>query len=176
VGKEYSQSNLAELFAFGSSHTVAAYVARMEESYLFFSIPRFAFSLKRQRRNPKKIYSIDTGLCRANSVSFSENWGPLLENAVFLSLRRRAGAGNVFFFKERRECDFVVRAGNRITAAIQVCAQLTEENMEREVEGLREAMAATDCAEGRILTLDQEDRVDDIAIEPAWKWCLAREP
>ena len=48
--------------------------------------------------------------------------------------------------------------------------------MEREVEGLHEAMAATDCAEGRILTLDQEDRVDDIAIEPAWKWCLAHEP
>jgi predicted AAA+ superfamily ATPase len=175
VGKEYSQRNLAELFAFGSSHTAAAYIAHMEESYLLFSIPRFALSLKRQRRNPKKIYAIDTGLCRANSVSFSENWGPLLENAVFLALRRRAGAGNVFFFKERRECDFVVRTGNRITAAIQVCAQLTEANLEREVEGLREAMAATACAEGRILTLDQEDRVNDIAIEPAWKWCLARQ-
>lgn len=170
VGKEFSYNKLADLFTFGSGNTVGAYISHMEESYLLFTIPRFAFSLKRQRRNPRKVYGIDTGFCRANSVAFSANDGQILENLVYLALRR--GGGDVFYFKEKRECDFVVRKGGKIVAAIQVCHELHEGNAQREVEGLREAMAITNCDNGRILTVCQEDQIEDIPVDPAWKWLL----
>jgi len=173
IGKEYSCNNLARVFAFGSGNTVAAYVAHMQESYMLLTIPRFAFSLKRQRRNPRKVYGIDTGFCRANSVAFSEDRGRMLENVVFLALRR--GGGEIFYFKERGECDFVVRRRGRVESLIQVCFDLREDNLKREVAGLREAMEATKCGNAAIVTMEQEDDIDGIPVTPAWRWTLERE-
>jgi uncharacterized protein len=76
--------------------------------------------------NPKKVYVIDNGLADVNSVSFSANKGRMLENTVYLHLRR-AGK-QVFYLKGRNECDFLVKEKNAITQAIQVCYQLTEGN------------------------------------------------
>jgi hypothetical protein len=140
----------------------------MEDCYLLFTIPRFAFSLKRQRRNPKKVYAIDTGFCRANSVTFSSNKGRALENIVFLELRRRGG--EIYYFREDRECDFVIRKNGQVETVIQVCHELHDDNLKRETEGLREAMNTTGCPHGLILTENQDDQLDQIQIQSTWKW------
>jgi len=54
---------------------------------MIFTINKFDFSYKKQIANPKKFYSIDTGL--SNRFSFSKNQGSNLENIVFLELKRR---------------------------------------------------------------------------------------
>ena len=130
------------------------------------------YSLKKQIKNPKKIYAIDNGLSATNSASFSEDKGRMLENAVFLHLRRKYK--NIFYFREKHECDFLVVEKNNIIAAIQVCYELNDDNKEREIKGLQEALENLNLKEGLILTFDQEDELSvvnkKITIMPVWKW------
>ena len=120
-----------------------------------FTISKFDYSLKKQAVNPKKAYSIDNGLADVNSVSFSLNKGRMLENCVFLGLRR-AGK-EIFYFRENKECDFLVKEKNAIVKAIQVCYELNEDNKKREIDGLIEAMEKYDLPEGLILIYNQQD-------------------
>ncbi len=170
VGKEFSLTKLTKHFSLGSVNTLKSYVSYFEDSYLLFTIPKFDYSYKKQVVNPKKAYSIDTGLSNANSASFSEDKGRALENTVFLGLRKKYK--DVFYFRERGECDFLTRERGEITQAIQVCLELNEDNKQREISGLEEAMQKFGLKKGLIVTLDQEDRLGKIEIKPAWKWLL----
>jgi predicted AAA+ superfamily ATPase len=137
TGKEFTFNRLKNHFQLGSINTAIAYVAHLEECFLFFTLPKFDYSFSKQRTHAKKIYAIDPGLIRANSVLMSEDSGRIFENIVFLELRRRYQ--EIFYFKNNDECDFLVKTGNSVEKAIQVCYQLTEENISREMIGLREA-------------------------------------
>ncbi|MCF2140123.1 MAG: ATP-binding protein [Candidatus Lokiarchaeota archaeon] len=172
VGKEFSFNNLKKIFHAGSINTIISFISYFEESYLLFTISRFSYSLKKQLVNPKKVYSIDNGLTRANSISFSADHGRMLENLVFQELKRRNK--KIFYFKENGECDFVIKEKEKITLAIQVCYELNENNMKREFDGLIEALIKFNLNEGLILTYDDEDEVKyenkKIIIKPVWKW------
>ncbi len=179
IGKDFSYNSLAKTFSLGSANTAMDWVCFFEESYLFFTLPKFDYSLKKQAVNARKIYAIDNGLACVNSASFTTDSGRMLENAVFLHLRRNFEAGNLFYFRGKGECDFLVREKNKITHAVQACFMLNEDNKKREVGGLLGAMDETGLAEGAIVTLNQEDRlkVDGkiIRIVPAWKWMQAKQ-
>jgi uncharacterized protein len=172
IGVEFSYNNLAKTFNIGSTNSAISFVSYLEDSYLLFTVPKFSYSLKKQSVNPKKVYVIDNGLADVNSVSFSANKGRMLENTVFLGLRRTGK--DIFYFKGDKECDFLVKEENKITQAIQVCSNLTEENKNREINGLIEAIEAFDLAEGLILTINQQDTLKlsgkTINIIPAWRW------
>src|SRR3989338_3414529 len=170
AGKEFSYNKLAKYFNVGSVNTIISYISYLEDSYLIFTIPRFDYSLGKQLISPKKAYGIDVGFARANSASFSADTGRILENITFLHLRRKHK--NIFYYKEEKECDFVIREKGKMTYAIQVCTQLNEENKEREIEGLKEAMTKLKITTGVILTLDQEESFENITIIPLWKWLL----
>jgi hypothetical protein len=171
IGEEFSYNNLARVFSLGSTNSAIAFVSYLEDSYLFFTISKFDYSLKKQAVNPKKVYVIDNGLADVNSVSFSSNKGRMLENCVFLELRK---VGNqLYYFREEKECDFIVKEKNAITKAIQVCYELNEDNKKREIDGLLEAMEKFDLAEGLLLTYDQQDefKISDkiVKICPVWQ-------
>jgi len=172
IGVEFSYNSLAKTFGLGSTNSAISFVSYLEDSYLLFTVPKFSYSLKKQSVNPKKIYVIDNGLADANSVSFSSNKGRMLENTVFLDLRR--SGKEVFYFKEEKECDFIVKEENKITQAIQVCYNLNEDNKSREIDGLIEALEAFDLPDGLILTFDQQDTLKigekHIKVVPAWSW------
>lgn len=172
VGKEFSYNSLKKMFQFGSVNTPISFVSYLEDSYLLFTLPKFDYSLKKQMINEKKVYSIDNGLSNANSVSFSSNKGRMLENFVFITLRR--SHKNIYYFRENGECDFLIKEDSRIIVAIQVAYELNEDNKKREIEGLLEAMRKFELREGFILTYNQEDEIDiedkRIIIKPVWKW------
>ena len=172
VGKEFSYNSLKKMFQFGSVNTPISFVSYLEDSYLLFTLPKFDYSLKKQMINEKKIYSIDNGLSNANSVSFSSNKGRMLENFVFITLRR--SHKNIYYFRENGECDFLIKEDSRIIVAIQVAYELNEDNKKREIEGLLEAMRKFELREGFILTYNQEDEIDiedkRIIIKPVWRW------
>ncbi len=174
VGKEFSFNTLKNIFALGSVNTVSSFISYLEDSYLVFTVPKFDYSLKKQMVNPKKVYSIDNGLCAANSVSFSEDKGRMLENLAYLVLRRNNK--QIFYFKSenKHECDFLVKEAAKIKMAIQVCHELNEDNKERELSGLMEALNQFDLKEGIILTFNQEDELTQngkkIIMLPLWKW------
>ena len=113
----------------------------------------------------------------AVAFRFSGDTGRLLENCVLIELLRRKKS--VYFFKDNRECDFVTGENGRVTAAIQVCFELTPENRERETGGLASAMAVHGLSEGLLLTYGEEETIehDDriIRVIPAWKWLIGSE-
>jgi len=174
VGKEFSYNSLKKLFNLGSTNSATAFVSYFEDSYLLFTVSKFDYSLKKQLVNPKKVYSIDTGLSRAHSVSFSSDIGRMFENLVFLHLRKKYR--DIFYFKEKGECDFIVKEGVKITKAIQVCYGLDEDNKKREINGLIEAMDKFKLKEGLIVSYKQEDefKIDNkiVIVKPMWKWLL----
>lgn len=83
-----SYNKLKEQLRLGSVNTVSSYVNYMENSWLLFTLNVYDFSLRRQQIAPKKVYCIDTGLSRTVGFNFSADTGKLLENLVFLALRR----------------------------------------------------------------------------------------
>ncbi len=174
VGKEASYNQLKKIFSVPSIQTIIDYISFFEDAYLLFTIPRFSYSPKKQQTYPKKMYSIDNGLSKASSTSFSKDKGRMLENTVFQQLRRKHK--EIYYFKEKRECDFLIKEKDKITQAIQVCYILNEDNQKREIEGLIEALKETKLDRGVILTLDQEDKIEEqgkiIEIKPMWKWLL----
>ncbi len=176
VGKEFSYNSLKKTFDLGSVNSAISFISFFEDSYMLFTVPKFDYAIRKQIINPKKIYSIDNGFSTVNSASFSKDFGKMLENMVFLALRKKYK--EIFYFQENRECDFVIKEDVKITQAIQVCYNLTEENKERELNGLLEAMARFKLKEGLILTYKQDDEfnIEDktIKVLPVWKWLLER--
>lgn len=173
IGKNIGYSSLKNVLGFASATSVKNYVSFLEESFLLFEMRKYDASLKKQYVSEKKIYAVDNGLRNAISFSASEDRGRMLENAVYMELRRRGK--DAFFFKEKRECDFVVREGIRIAEAIQVCENISDlETKDREVSGLVEAMDVLHLSSGTIVTRYEEETIEiegkKIYIVPAWKW------
>ncbi|SFU04179.1 hypothetical protein SAMN04489724_3554 [Algoriphagus locisalis] len=155
VGKETSFNSLKKTFEVGSATTVSDYLSWLEDAYLLFFLPRFSWSAKSISKNPKKVYCIDTGFAKANSLSFSKDHGRLLENLVFLFLRKTNLP--LYYFRDRKECDFVVFEGESCKWLIQVTEKVHVDNKQRELDGLLEAMDFFEKTEGFILTLIQRD-------------------
>ncbi len=172
VGKEYSFNSLKKIFSAGSVNTIISMINYLEDSYLFFTVHRFSYSYKKRLLAPKKIYCVDTGLITSNTASFSADKGRLLENAVYLQLRRNYK--DIFYFNDERECDFIVRDGKGNLFALQVAWQLNEDNLNRELQGLVIALDKLQLSEGAIITLGQEDEFSiagkKIKAMPVWKW------
>lgn len=157
AAKEYSLNSIKKTFSVGSANSVANYVQWLEDAYILFSVPRFSWSLKSVAVNPKKVYTIDTGFAQANSLSFMEDTGRLFENAIFLALRRKYK--EIYYFREKGECDFIVKDGKEILHILQACVAVTPDNLAREVNGLTEALTYFDKPEGVIITLNQDDEI-----------------
>ena len=169
IGKEFSYNKIAQTLEFKSVRTVIDYLDYCRESYLMDYIPRFSYSIKKQQVNPKKAYAIDPALAHANSLSLSEDLGRRLENVVYNKLRRESK--EIYYFRGKgTECDFLVKQKERIVSAVQSCWKINADNIEREVNGLKEAMKEANTREGMIITMDQEDIVDGIRLIPAWRW------
>ncbi len=158
-----------EKFPF-SKDTLFNYYKFLLQSMLVFEVRKFAESSYKRLRNPSKIYLLDVAL--AKKVT-SEDYGRLLENIVFLELRK--GADEIFYFEEEQECDFIVKKDEKFFP-YQVCFELTERNQKREISGLVSCCKWLKIKEGVILTNDQEEikEVEGIKINiaPAWKWLL----
>jgi len=173
IGKEISFNRIRKLTQLTSATTIREYFEYFENSYLTFLIPRYSRSLKKQIYYNKKVYFIDTGMAKILGFRTSDDLGRMLENIVFLHLKRQNK--EIYFHKEKHECDFVIKEGIQITEAIQVTHDLTEKR-NRGIDGILEALNKYKLKEGLILTSDQDEEIIEnkkkIIIKPIWKWLL----
>lgn len=175
IATPVSYNSVRELLGIKSVTSVKNYVDFFEEAYLFYSLFKFDYSVRKQIINDRKIYCVDTGIVNAVAFRFSENIGRTIENIVFVELKRRGA--DMFYYKGKKECDFVVRQGIKIIKAIQVTQGFIDQKTEkRETEGLLEAMDDFKLKTGLIITLDREGEKKVggrlIRITPLWKWLL----
>jgi predicted AAA+ superfamily ATPase len=173
IGKEISFNNLRKLTGLTSATTIREYFEYLENSYLTFLIAQYSTSLKKQIYYNKKVYFIDTAMAKILGFRTSDDIGRMLENIVFLHLKRMNK--EIYFHKEKYECDFIIKKGLKITEAIQVTHHLLE-NKQRELNGLTEALTTYKLQQGLLLTADQEGEIIEqkkkIIIKPIWKWLL----
>ncbi|MCX8079755.1 MAG: ATP-binding protein [Bacteroidia bacterium] len=155
IGKECTFNSIRKHFGLGSANTASDFLYWLEDSYLLFFLPRFSYKTKNISVNPRKVYVVDNGLAVANSLSFSDDYGRLLENMVFLHLRKKYP--HLYYFRENKECDFVVTDGKKCRLLVQACMEVNADNKKRETEGLLEAMDYFNMKEGFIITLWQKD-------------------
>jgi len=158
-----------------SKNTLSNFSRYAGEVFLIFEAQKYSYKVKEQLRAPKKIYPIDHGLIQAIRFSFSRDYGRLLENIVFIHLKRLGQ--KVHYFKDTKECDFLVLKKNKIIQAIQVAKSLAEsKTKKRETEGLLEALTRHNLEEGLILTEDESGTLKingkTIKILPVWYWLL----
>ncbi|SEI44737.1 hypothetical protein SAMN05216327_101634 [Dyadobacter sp. SG02] len=158
VGRLITGNRLKTMFEAGSTSTIMDYLSYFEYTYLFHFVPKFSYSLRKQLINPRKVYAIDTGVVNANSGSFTDDFGSVFENLVFLHLRRKYK--EIYYFSEKSECDFVVSEKGTVRQVVQVCYDLNHDNMDRELKGLFEAMNHFELKEGTLVTFNQTDEVE----------------
>ena len=174
ASSQFTYNSLKKTLGLANAITVKEYISHLNNSYLFFELPRFSYSVKQQLGFPRKIYLIDSAFNQVCGLNFTPNKGKILENAVFLEIKRNGK--EPYYFKKKNECDFVVKDGNKITEAIQVCHTVDDVNIKREVGGLLEAMETFKLKEGLILTFEHADEMKingkKIRILPVFKWII----
>ncbi|MDO8609233.1 MAG: ATP-binding protein [bacterium] len=172
--KEASYNTLKNILGIKTTMSVRAYVGFLEESYLIFELFKYDFSLRKQYVSDKKLYVIDNGMRNATAFYFSADRGRLLENLVYIELKRRGL--NLYFFKDKSECDFLIQEKNNIVQAIQVTQKIDKTNEKREFDGLINTLDRLKIKNGIILTENQNEirTVDShkIIIKPIWQWLL----
>ncbi len=174
-----SFNKIKNMFNLKSVHTALNYLSFLEESFLFFLVPRFSYKAKERAIATRKIYAIDTGMIGALSVSFSRNIGKIYENMVFLELARRMAQSEIYYWQDiyRNEVDFVVKEGKKIKELIQVCYDTGNyDTKKREVGALLISGKELKCRKLIVITDDYEAlEVADgrkIKFIPLWKWLL----
>ena len=154
-GCRFSASRMLRPLGVSNASTVTQWCDWFEDSYLFFFVPKYCDSARAQLVNPRKTYCVDTGLLQVVSTRLVFNDAFRFENLVFLSLRRRFR--ELYYFDEGGECDFVAVRRHAPVLAVQACVELTTGDLDRELGGVRAAMARFGLREGWIVTLGQTD-------------------
>ncbi len=174
IGKLFSYATLQKISGVKSTSSVKDYLFYYEQSYLFFYLKKFDYSVKKQLMNSRKVYAVDLSFANRLGFHFSEDKGRLLENLVFLELLRRGK--EVYYHSGKNECDFLVKEGLEIVEAIQVVYQLEVGNYEREYKGLFEAMSAFSIKRGLVIAYDADPSCaivkDGVEMVSVWKWLL----
>lgn len=120
--------------------TLYAYLAYLEDAFLIFTVPIFTESLRHKQTTPKKTYAIDNGLIVANTFNLSENLGKLLENQVYLDLRRQGKEIFYYHTSDGYEIDFITRDNRGKYEIIQVVWETEDPlTLERETRALHQA-------------------------------------
>ena len=162
--------------------TLLNYVSYLSQTFFIDFLEVFSPSIKRALQAPRKVYFIDNFFLTKHSSKFSQNLGRLMENVVFLELRRRQNKRptmEIYYWKDYygKEVDFVVREGLRVKELIQVTyASGIDEMNRREIKGLLKASKELKCKDLSVITWDHEGeekaKGKEIKFIPLWKWLL----
>ena len=159
-----------------SRATLSTFAGYVEDIFFGFFVEMYSASIRKRQVNPKKFYVIDLAIHNYLTFGFSENRGRLLENLVFLALRRRGHP--VFYYKTAQgyEVDLLVKDKGK-GQLIQVCHDLNRiDTFSREKKALVSGLQELGLTTGTIVT-DHEKRVEKVGeltlnIVPAWEWLL----
>ena len=164
IGKTFSASSItAYLKSEGrtlDSETLYNYISYLEKAFIIYRANRYDIQGKEILKTQEKYYLSDQSLKYAILSFDSKMISSILENIVFLELKRKHYDVYIGKFKTK-EIDFVAtKDGKKIY--IQVCRNLPEDS-DREIQNLRDI---DDNYSKYIVTLDKYDtgNVDGIKI------------
>jgi len=106
-----------------------------------------------------------------------ENRGHLLENLIFIHIRRCTEEIYYYRTAKAQEVDFLWLDNRKNKHLVQVCFSLNDPlTRKREISSLIQAMEELDLRESTVVAMDEEDVMEEgdkrIKIIPAWKYLL----
>lgn len=172
-----SFNKLKDRLRLGSVNTVSSYIEYMENSWLIFTLNRFAYSVKRRQIAPKKVYCIDTGMVNSVGFCFSPNTGKLIENQVFLTLRRQTREIYYYVTPSGYEVDFYLPERRQL---IQVSQRLENSSTrEREFRAIEDAGKEIQIEKVLILSDVNENEIVvsgvPVKVQAITEWLLSQE-
>jgi hypothetical protein len=177
IGQKQSLRNIGRIIEMKNAGTIKNYLKYLEESFLFFRVPLFSYSIGEQIANPAKYYSTDISFYNNIANKVGQNLGWICENIVLGELKRDR-QNEVFYCKTKKnlEVDFIAKNRDGIQI-YQVSHDLADPKTEnREVKALLAAMAEFNLRTGIILNqeIEKTETIDGKQIHyvPLWKWLL----
>jgi predicted AAA+ superfamily ATPase len=191
----YLINNITNLITYNSlskklninDKTIKTYLTYLNESYLFYFLNTYSTKAHEQINSPKKIYIVDNGFYYFIKTKTTRDIGKLMENLVFVNLRRKYKENEELFYyktKNNYEIDFLIKEKNQIKELINVSyANSYDEINKREIRALlhaKEELNLSDKIPLTIITWDYEDEKEiswfgkkgRIMFIPLWKWLL----
>ncbi len=138
IGSSLSPNSIARTLANENkavdSRTVNTYLKSLCDSFVLYKAERFDIKGKRNLTTQEKYYTVDLGFCNLLlGKEVGQDAGHLLENVIYLELRRR---GNEIWVGKigEREVDFVARDNEGYLTYYQVAYTVRDETvLEREL-------------------------------------------
>jgi len=124
--------------------------------------------------NPQKVYVIDNGIVDAYSTKMTADHGAILENLVYITLRRQGLTPGYYETKRGHEVDFVYRR-NEETTLVQVSYSLEDEDTKvHEFRALNEAISELQPTRCIVVTISEEWTHEETGtfVIPLWKFLL----
>jgi predicted AAA+ superfamily ATPase len=173
----------------GEGYRISAAMVRdaieyFEDAYLIHTIEIFSMNRAVRSTNPKKFYAGDHALAMAVSQKITPNLGNILENIIFLHLRRNYRQIYWARTPSGKEIDFVTIAlgtpahPTETIQLWQICYEMENQGtFERETQALWEGMNVYGVKNGTIITHNTEQQLTKegmiIDVIPAWKFLLS---
>ena len=115
-----------------TKNNLYGYLDHLADAFFLHFAPLHSRSEKARAVNPRKVYVVDPGLLDVTSFHITEDRGAVLENTVFMHLRRQGYAPEYYVTADGGEVDFVVnplyRKGRQL---IQACWELSDDQTRR---------------------------------------------
>lgn len=116
-----------------TKETINKYVEVLENAKIIYRCSRFDVKSKKSLKGEQKYYLADLGIYFATNVDARMNYGPVLENILYIYLRMKnyqisvGKIGNL-------ECDFIIRKNNEYFYSQVAMTILDESTANREFE------------------------------------------
>lgn len=118
-----------------SANTVDAYVHALTDSYIFYKADRYDIKGRQYLKTLGKYYIVDTGIRQMLMSQSAMDLGHLIENIVFLELKRRGFKVNIGKL-DQTEVDFVALGAKGIEYYQVSLSVLDEKTLKRELAPL----------------------------------------
>ncbi|KKP39022.1 MAG: hypothetical protein UR28_C0010G0005 [Candidatus Peregrinibacteria bacterium GW2011_GWF2_33_10] len=136
--------------------TLYTYINYLVESFALFEMKKFDWKLHSIFDKNSKYFLIDNGLISALSINRRDIEEKLLENLIFMHLKRQGL--EIYYGRDDKgkEIDFLVKKANKFTK-IQVTLELNDLNYARELNNFVLAEKHNIKGENIILTMDDNE-------------------
>ncbi len=120
-----------------SAATVSKYIKALVDAKIIYECPRFDMKSKKSLHSEKKYYLADLGFFFSENTDNRINYGPVLENIVYVYARARDYSISVGRIG-KLECDFILRGSDMNYSYVQVAYTIADskETEDREYRAL----------------------------------------
>lgn len=125
-----------------SEATIARYIKALLDAKILYECPRFDMKSKKSLSGEKKYYLSDTGFYYVQNTDNRINFGPVLENIIYIYARSHDYSVSVGRIG-RLECDFILRDNEMRYSYVQVAYTIalskdTEDREYRPLESIKD--------------------------------------